>query len=314
VNVSSYLHGVYPRSDRFVRASRDYQRGRAPLREREAAVADDVSRLVSLQREAGIGLYSDGLLGWQDIFRPLVEATPGLRAGGLVRWFDTNSFYRAPQPEGALAPLGALELTAAAVPRPWAATLPGPFLFSRACQGPEDPNVLLGQLATAVLRPAADDAVAHGCKLVHLEEPWLVTHPLSDADWAVLGAALGTLRDGLGAEVVLHTSFGDAGPVLDRMRRLPVDAIGVDLVQTDPEDLGTDWKVGLVAGCSDGRNSLVESTASTLRLALQVAEQTGATSLYLTSATALELVPRAIAEAKVRVLGEVAAAFRAEVR
>lgn len=177
-----------------------------------------------------------------------------------------------------------------------------------------DPNVLLGRLAAAVLRPAADNAVANGCQLVHLEEPWLVTHPLCEADWAMLEAALSTLRDGLGAEVVLHTSFGDAGPVVDRLRRLPVDAIGVDLVQTDPEDLGTNWQVGLVAGCADGRNSLVESTASTLKLALRVAEQTGATSLYLTSATALELVPEAIAAAKVRVLGEVAAAFKAEAR
>jgi 5-methyltetrahydropteroyltriglutamate--homocysteine methyltransferase len=314
VNVSSYLHGVYPRSDRFIRASRDYQRGRAPHREREAVLADDVSRLLSLQRDAGIGLYSDGLLGWQDIFRPLVEATPGLRAGGLVRWFDTNSFYRAPQVEDALGPPGALELTAEAVPRGWAATLPGPFLFSRACQAPTDPNVLLGQLAAAVLRPAADNAVAHGCGLVHLEEPWLVTHSLSDDDWAVLEAGLGTLRDGLGAELVLHTSFGDAGPVLDRLRRLPVDAIGVDLVQTDAKDLGTNWKVGIAAGCADGRNSLVESTGTTLKLALQVAEQTGATSIYLTSATALELVPDVIAAAKVRVLGEVAAALKAEVR
>src|SRR5438445_123590 len=66
-----------------------------------------------------------------------------------------------------------------------------------------------------------------------------------------------------GATLVLHTYFGDAGPFVDRLRRLPVDAIGIDFVETDLDELGQGWDVGLVAGVLDGRASPVESVEGT---------------------------------------------------
>ena len=46
------------------------------------------------QREAGLDYLSDGLLNWQDIFRPFDEAARGLEPGPLTRFLNTNTFYR----------------------------------------------------------------------------------------------------------------------------------------------------------------------------------------------------------------------------
>ena len=62
--------------------------------------AADLDVLVSAESEAGFDLLSDGMLAWQDLFRPLVDASEGLEAGALTRFLDTNTFFRAPHATG----------------------------------------------------------------------------------------------------------------------------------------------------------------------------------------------------------------------
>jgi methionine synthase II (cobalamin-independent) len=111
--------------------------------------------------------------------------------------------------------------------------------------------------------------------------------------------------DGLAVTVVLHVFYGDATPLLDRLRRLPVGAVGVDLVETDATAIGSGWETGLLAGCLNGRNSVLEEFDATAELVVGVAERAAPTHLYLSSASELELLgPRSAAQ-KVRLLGAV---------
>src|SRR5207249_9390988 len=107
-------------------------RGRVAPEEVDAAFVADRADLVAAQREAGLDYFSDGLLRWQDIFRPLVESVSGLAARTLVRWFDNNSFFRAPEVTGEIAPRALPEVYVGygEVPPPRVATLPSPYLFS----------------------------------------------------------------------------------------------------------------------------------------------------------------------------------------
>src|SRR5919106_4567675 len=102
MEVKAYVHGIYPRSEELVAATRDLERGRTTQGAVEDRRHKDVERLARVQDEAGLDLRSDGLLWWQDIFRVLVDATGGLEAGALVRWFDNNTFFRAPVVTGEL--------------------------------------------------------------------------------------------------------------------------------------------------------------------------------------------------------------------
>jgi methionine synthase II (cobalamin-independent) len=105
---------------------------------------------------------------------------------------------------------------------------------------------------------------------------------------------------------VFHVYFGDAGRFAERLRRLPVDAVGVDLVETDIDSLGTNWEIGIVAGCLNGRSSIIESVDTTLALARRIADRVRPKDLYLSSSCDLEFLPTGVARQKVLRLGETA--------
>jgi 5-methyltetrahydropteroyltriglutamate--homocysteine methyltransferase len=305
--IAAYQHGIFPRSESVVAATRDLERGRTSEEAVEAAFSDDRDAFVALQRGGGLGFFSDGLLRWQDLFRPLVEASTGLDADGLARWFDNNAFYRTPDVSAppVLSVEPAVFAGLDALPRPRMATLPSPYLFFRAARG-------LGvvEAAEALLRPAAEFLVARACALIHLQEPWIGFHGIEDAEWASFEKALGVLTEGLSATVVLHVFYGDAEPLLDRLRRLPVAAVGVDLVETDAGAVGTHWETGLLAGCVNGRSTVLEDVDATAEVVARVTERAGPPRLFLSSASELELLPQTLAAEKVRLLGAVTARAR----
>jgi methionine synthase II (cobalamin-independent) len=313
--IRCYLHGIYPRSEALVAATRDAARGRRPAVDvQEQRLADGMA-LAALQREAGLDYVSSGMLAWQDLFRPLVAACPQWTTGPLRRWFGNNTFIRVPVVQGATeldrdlfaAELDRDVLTAGASE---VGTLPGPYTLSRVAETCLDRDVLIGALAGGVLRPAAEEFAARGARVVHLQEPWLVARGIEDHCWRLLAAAVDCVRDGLGALVVVHTYFGDAAPWLDRLRALPTDAVGVDLTQTDITALSGRWRNGILAGCLDGRSSLLEDAKDTAALARRIVDITRAPTLILSSSCDLELLPRAIADNKTRLLGAAAGLLR----
>ena len=292
-------------------ATRGSDRGRVSADAVDRAFSDDQATFVRLQSKAGMDFFSDGLLKWQDIFRPLMGAV-GVKPHTLIRWFDTNTFFREPELVGKVPTVTNPDgvVAAASVPRPRVATLPSPYMFSRAAHTDHDRNRLMVDLAHRVLRPAIDAAVAGGAELIHLEDPWLGYFGIKADDWAPLGEALGILHRDLKATLAFHVYFGDAGPHIAQLLRLPVDAIGVDLTETDVAELGSSWDKGLVAGIIDGRSSILESLDNTVEVARHLADTVRPRNLYLTSNCELGYLPTVVAELKVLRLGEAARTAR----
>ncbi len=286
-------------------ATRGLDRGRAGAEVADAEFAQDLANFVQVQRAAGLDFYSDGLLRWQDIFRPLAL---GAKPHTLVRWFDTNTFFREPELSGRIAKLENPNgvVADASVPQPRVSTLPSPYMFSRAAHADEDRNQLMVALAEQVLRPAARAAVAAGAKVIHLEDPWLGYVGIRREDWAPLNNALEILHRDLGATLAFHVYFGDAGPHIEQLLRLPVDALGVDLTETDITELGSGWDKALVAGVINGRNSLVEPVDELVELARRLTDTVRPNNLYLSSNCELGFLPTLVAERKVQRLGEAA--------
>jgi len=170
--IAAYLHGIYPRSEELVAATRDLDRGRTTAEAVSERYDQDLRELVAVQQEAGLDYLSDGLLRWHDLFRPLVEACPGLTRGALVRWFDNNTFYRAPEEHGEIVFTGSLASqydTAGAVPEPRVATLPSPLLFSRIGVPRGSANDFMREVARGLLRPAAERFVSQGYRVIQLQ-------------------------------------------------------------------------------------------------------------------------------------------------
>jgi 5-methyltetrahydropteroyltriglutamate--homocysteine methyltransferase len=307
--IQAYVHGIYPRSKQVVMGTRDLDRGRTTPEVVAANFRQDLEDLIELQTKAGMDFYTDGLLRWHDLFRPLVDSSRGLASGALVRWFDNNTFFRAPEVDGEVSFDGgnAVEFDVTAqLPKPWVATLPSPYLFSRVAVHDGDSNQLMLELARKVIRPVADQLVDHGCTLIHLQEPWIVFHGIDIGDWKPFIEAVRVVTEGLRATTVLHTYFGDGAPIAARLFELPVDAIGFDFTQTDLEDLDSTRDKGLLIGCIDGRRSLLEGVEDVVALVERVVDKLHPQRVFVSSASDLELLPEELARMKVVALGTAA--------
>src|SRR5918999_3404283 len=98
--IAAYQHGIYPRSEDVVQATRDVERGRTTSDRVDEAFRNDREAFLELQRRAGLDLLSDGLLRWQDLFRPLVDGSAGVDGRGLGLGCAKKTFFPGPAPPG----------------------------------------------------------------------------------------------------------------------------------------------------------------------------------------------------------------------
>ncbi len=291
MELKAYAPGIYPRSDALVQATRDLDRGRTTEEAVEQQVERDFRELVSVQERAGLTLASDGLLRWQDQFRPLAERTDGLVARPLTRFLDTNTFFRALLVEGKprlREPVPPPELPAGR----WLCTLPSPYAFSRAA-GEE---VSAEALAADVLAPQIEAYSRAGCALVVLTDPFLARG--GDVRTAV--ASLGELPSG--TPFVLQLPFGDVGPVLDGLSEAPVEAIGVDFYATSLDSVPEGYPKEIMAGVIDSRSSALEDLGQ-IRAFVGELRQRKPAGLSLSVNGDLQFVPEPIASEKIARLG-----------
>ena len=246
--LQAFAPGIYPRSEALVQATRDLDRGRTTPEAVDVQVERDLAELVSAQQAAGLDLVSDGMLRWQDQFRPLLEGADGLETGPLTRFLDTNTFYRAPRATSADPKLSSPpgERYVAPLPGPRLVTLPSPFALAKGTGIP--PKVL----AQSVLKPALDGL---DVELVVLAEPFLAREEEAELD--LLAEALETLAGG--PKLALWLEFGDAKNVLDEgVADLPVEGLGIDFYATHVADVPNGFDKLLLAGVVDARSSVPE--------------------------------------------------------
>jgi 5-methyltetrahydropteroyltriglutamate--homocysteine methyltransferase len=299
VGLNAYVPGIYPRSEALVQATRDLDRGRTSQAVVDGQLDSDVRDFVRVQEQAGLTLRSDGLLTWQDLFRPLADRSDGLDARPLTRFLDTNTFYRAilvegePQLREPIPPSKRLaERWGATLPERWLATLPSPVAFSRATKNEASASLL----AANVLAPQIDAYAAAGCSLIVLSDPFLAR----EGGIPELRAALSELPASV--PMALHLPFADARPVLSELADLPVDAIGVDFYATSLDAVPEDYPKEIMAGVIDARSSALENPYEIARFVQAIMERRPA-AVSLVPNGDLQFVPEPIARQKVGCLG-----------
>jgi 5-methyltetrahydropteroyltriglutamate--homocysteine methyltransferase len=287
--LQAFAPGIHPRSEALVQATRDLDRGRTTAQAVDEQVARDLDTLVGVQQEAGLDLLADGMLRWQDLFRPLLEGSDGLEPGPLTRFLDTNSFYRAPTATSGeprlREPLD--ERYVAPLPGARIVTLPSPYALALGTGIPAK------VLATAVLKPQLD---ALDAELVVLSEPFLAREGAS---------GLGELREALdalagGPPLALQITFGDAGELLrNGLAELPVEGIGVDFYATHTADVPQGLDKLLLAGVVDARSSALEDPQEIA----EFVERLGVARVALVPNGDLQYVSEPIARQKLARLG-----------
>jgi 5-methyltetrahydropteroyltriglutamate--homocysteine methyltransferase len=293
---------------------------------------NEMTRLaLAEQAEAGLDILTDGQTRWHDPVSHVARALSGFRIEGLLRYFDTNTYYRQP---AAMGPIGrerpflveAFRFAAtAAAPRPVKAIVTGPLTLSRLsrdARGSGRQHLAL-EIASALNRELRDLESA-GAAMIQINEPAPAWCP---GDMHLLKLAMRRLVAGLtSARVILATPFGDTTDVLEEMSGLPLAFLGLDLLAARRTNEGTESAgegvarlasrlavalppgMGLLLGVIDGRNTRLEDPAEIHERLLRpilTALRDGpgpATEVHLAPNHGLEFLPRDAARAKMSAL------------
>ena len=278
-----------------------FDRGETAADELEAARNGVVRQVIDEQYRAKLDIVSDGLIGWHDSISHMVRNFKGVNIGGLLRYFDTNTYFRQPQvvsrlEGGAPIVVDEFKLARAVSPKPVSVTLTGPFTLSRLSLVKKgfykSPDALMDDLLPLLAGEVKRLAEA-GAEILVVDESFILREPgslarLSDA-LEVLGGYKGE------AKLWLRLGFGDASDLYDKLQRLAVDGLMLDFTYSPKlyetvRSGGSDLPLGL--GLIDARNTRLESGAKVADAARILLRRVRTDSSLILCSNGLEYLPR----------------------
>lgn len=319
MTLQTTLAGSYPKlpidpgsaNVRVVRNRLD--QGKASQEDLRRAVEETTRRIVAAQDAAGIDLPVDGQVGWDDEQTPIARGLDGFEIAGLIRYLDTNTYYREPEITGAVAwrspiTVDAYRFAQALTKRPVKVVLPGPYSLYRFSKDRHyaDPAAALRAIGEALAAECRALEKA-GARWLHFEEPWLGRARTEEAP--LVRAALEPLLHGRTAGTVVHVPFRSPRSVFSVVRELPWTALGLDLVEA-PDGWGLLEAVPegrtVALGLLDARNTRLEAATEIAAAARRARSQRPDLSFHLCPSASLEYLPADRAAEKVARLVEAA--------
>lgn len=269
-------------------------------------VQDEVVReVIEEQVETGIDLVTDGLIRWDDPVTYIARGLSSFEIQGLVRWLDTNTFYRQPLAQQAVAwrepiTVADWQYASSVSSRPVKAVLTGPYTIGRLSRSAvhQNPDDLVRELAEA-LRSEVQALHAAGAPLVQIDEPLIARQP---GDWPLFKEAMGQLCAGATGTLELNANYGSLDRY-DDLFSLPFDIFALDLIQ-GPRN----WELlprvppdkEIVLGIVDAREVRLEEPAEIARTLSGAARHLSSEQMHVSPNCGLEFLPREAAAGKLR--------------
>ena len=268
-------------------------------------VEDEVTvEVIQEQAEAGVDIITDGQIRWEDDQTYFARRMEGFSIDGLIRYFDTNMYYRQPVVEGPVrwresAVAADYEFAKIQSPAPVKALVTGPYTLAALSADQHYGSLRDLTLALAVeLRNEVLALEKAGAPIIQINEPAILQQK---QDFPLFRQALEMMMDGVRTEAHLYTWFGDIDGLYPQILELPFAAIGLDFVRGP-----ANWdviarqpftkKLGL--GIIDARNTRLESVDEIVSAVRRASALVAADMTYVNPSCGLEYVPREVAQAK----------------
>lgn len=284
-----------------------------------ARAEDEMARqAIAEQTHAGLELVTDGQVRWYDPISHVAGKLEGIKINGLLRFFDTNFYFRQPVVIGVVKHMRPIVLdeyrfARSASSRPLKPVITGPYTLARLSIVETDRYKTFESLVEAYALAVAEEIrglVEAGADIVQIDEPAILKNK-EHKD--VLAAGLRLLTGAKGkAKLALYTYFGDAAWLYDLLPDLPVDILGIDftynrgLVQIIARG-GSPKPLGL--GLIDGRNTRIEDEKEICRELDMLLPSIKSGFSYLNPSCGLEYLPRDRAFMKLKNLVRIASRY-----
>jgi len=293
-----------PRPARLRNAINRFDRGEITLEELRRVEDEVTVEVIEEQVQAGLDIITDGQIRWEDDQTYIARRLSGVSIDGLVRYFDTNTYYRQPVVEGDLAWTGPItvadyQFASEHSPRPVKAVLPGPYTLAR--QSLDEHYTSLGDCVMALAAALRQEALAlqeAGAPLIQFNEPSILKHK---EDFSLFCTALAHAVEGVRVEKALYMYFGDVDGIYPAVLDLPFEIIGLDFVM-GPKNfdlLGeARFTKRLGLGLVDARNTKMETVEALVDKVRIISDSVPLDNVHLSPNCGLEFLPREVAQAK----------------
>ena len=299
-----------PRPARLRNAINRFDRG--DVTEEELRRIEDKVTIEALeeQAEAGLDLVTDGQIRWEDEQTYLARKLSGVSINGLIRWFDTNMYYRQPVIESDIAwqePITVRDYAFAVEhsSKPMKAVLTGPYTLARLSVDKHYGAVTgAAQAFAEALNQEARALQDAGASSIQFNEPAILQYKDDLADFA---ANCSRLVDGLTAETALYLYFGDVGGIYPQVLDLPFDLIGLDFVMGPANEAllrRTPFTKKLGLGIVDARNTRLETPEQIAERIKKLGDDLEPEGIHVSPSAGLEFLPREVAQEKLRRLAK----------
>lgn len=317
------LAGGYPKigdsteEQKLRRSLHQFDKGEITEEDLEQIKNEVTEEAIRQQIEAGLDIVTDGMIRWDDPLRVIVQGITGVEVSGLIRWFDTNTFYRQPiivsrvefiKPILTQNFLFAQERSQ----KPVKVVLTGPYTIAKLSKNHfyKDFKQFAYDLAHLLHKEtvALEEA---GVKYIQFDEPAILQskHDLTlfCQIYEIVTAQLSKM------EKTLHFNFGNLEGVYPRILNLNVERIGLeltpghknwDIIKTAP------FTKKLMAGIVDARNTKMENESELIQSLHQLGESVTLDQTWLSTSHSLEFLPRTNARKKLELLANVAKQLR----
>lgn len=274
----------------------------------ERVIVKVIRETVQEQERGGADIVTDGQIRWADPVSYWLQGFKGVKGDRLLRFFDTNCYFRVPKIEKPLEKkesfLGRDLITAIqSSERPVKAVLTGPVTLAfLAEKGVGQFEMLVEELSSLMAEEVQGLAEA-GASWIQIEEPVVIRETRF---FHLLPTVLRTISGKKGkAKLILSTYFADAAPLYGKFQDLPVDALGFDCVYGPGllEKIASEGSDKILSlGVVDGRSTRLERVEDLVKRLKRVLPSLKGGETHLTSSCGLEYLPRAKAFKKLALL------------
>ena len=277
----------------------------------ERAAVDEV---VHEQEHAGVDIVTDGQIRCYDPISHAMGALEGVRINGLLRYFDTNFYFRQPVVRAAVKRRGPIasadfDMASLAARAPVKPVLPGPYTLAQLSIIESGAYASVAALAHAIsdaLAAEVAELARAGAQVIQIEEPAILQHP---EDIRLLRQLLEPLWAARGpAQLAVATYFGDAEPLYAQLNSLPADILALDFTYSSrlaKTITATGTSKILALGLVDGRNTRMEDANDVARQVDALLRHYSLDTVHLLPSCGLEYLPRDRARAKLELLAHV---------
>ncbi|MBI4232343.1 hypothetical protein HY605_03870 [Candidatus Peregrinibacteria bacterium] len=277
------------------------------LHDAQDALTRDV---IQEQLNSGVDHPTDGHIRWYDPISHIVRNLKSVEIKGLLRFFDTNFYFRQPvidgKPQRTVPILLDEFLFAKSISSAAKVVITGPYTLARFSKLEKMDILEATSYLSIIIAKEIDELVRNGARFIQVDEPAILQHP---EDYGMLTSAINVIaREKSDARVSLCTYFGNATPFYEKLQQLPVGALHFDITYGDGLvdkilKKGSQKILGL--GIVDGRNTRLENVEELAKIVDKVIKKLSPNTIILEPSCGLEYLPRDAARKKLEILKDV---------